>query len=195
MFITDDTANAMLDTALPSGSGNVLLSLHSAYSASGGNLIGDKTEANFAAASSRTKALAANCDIAVPGGSSVAWVGAWDSGGTDFIGMTPNGGTIRSFQVDVGNDRILTEGHGLSNDDRCAFFGGTVPAGLTAGTLYHVVGVTAGDPDYFQVSTSQGGSPVNITGQPGLGCWVSKVVIEAYAAAGTHRISTFSVPL
>jgi hypothetical protein len=55
--------------------------------------------------------------------------------------------------------------HGLAANDRVVFtseFGGTLPTGLTAGTLYHVIagGLTT---DSFAVSTTQGGSAVAIS--------------------------------
>lgn len=191
MFITDATMNGALDNILPSGANNVQLSLHNGYSATGANLIGNKTNSNFSAASGRQKALSAAVDIAVPSADTVRWIGAWDSTGATFKGMVPNGGSAMTFQVDVTNNRVMVEGHGLSNDQKVAFFGAAAPGGLTAGVVYWVVGVTAGDPDYFQVSSTQGGAAIDITGQHGAGCMVSKVVEEIYAGAGTHRVNTF----
>lgn len=195
MFLTDATVNAMLDTALPSGAGNVYLSLHNAYSATGANLIGNKTSSNFSAASSRSKALSAAVDIAVPSADTVRWIGTWDSTQSTFKGMMPNGGTAMTFQVDITpENKILCEGHGLANDQKVAFFGpGTWSWGPSAGTEYWVVGVTAGDPDSFQISTSQGGGAVSITGQPPAGCLFSKMVPEVYNGPGTHRVNTFVV--
>jgi hypothetical protein len=129
----------------------------------------------------------------LPAAASVAFIGIWNSTGTVFRGMLPNAGTDFSFQVGVTANTILSEGHGLANDDRVVFTG-TPPAGLTEGTIYFVVGVTAGDPDTFQVATTQGGAAIDITGQPSANCMGSKVIIETYAAAGgTHRVSTLSV--
>lgn len=191
MFITDATINGALDNILPTGSNNVQLSLHSAYSATGANLVGNKTNSNFSAASGRQKALSAAVDITVPSADTVRWIGAWDSSGATFKGMVPNGGDAKTFQLDVANNRVYCEAHGLSNDQKVAFFGAAAPTGLTTGTEYFVVGVTAGDPDYFQVSTSQGGSAIDITGQHASGCMVSKLVPEVYSGAGTHRVNTF----
>lgn len=195
MFLTDTAVHAALDAILPSGAGNSYLSIHSDYSATGANLIGSKTSANFSAAATRQKALSAAVDISVPSANTVKWVGAWDSTQAIFKGMVPNGGSAKTFQVDLTNNRIYCEGHGMSNDDKVVFFGGTAPTGLTAGTEYWVVGTTPGDPDYFQVSTSQGGGAVDITGQAGAGCVLSKLVAEVYAGSGTHRVNTFTVTL
>ena len=191
MFLTDATVHGMLDNAMPSGSNNVQLSLHNSYSATGANLVGNKTNSNFSAASGRAKSLSAPVDIAVPSADTVRWIGAWDSTGATFKGMVPNGGSALSFQVDVTNNRCICENHGLSNDYKVAFFAAAAPGGLTAGVEYFVVGVTAGDPDYFQVSSSQGGAAIDITGQHAAGCLVSRLVPEVYSGAGTHRVNTF----
>ena len=191
MFLTDATVHGMLDNAMPSGANNVQLSLHNSYSATGANLVGNKTNSNFSAATGRAKSLSAPVDIAVPSADTVRWIGAWDSTGATFKGMVPNGGAALSFQVDVTNNRVYCENHGLSNDYKVAFFGAAAPGGLTAGVEYFVVGVTAGDPDYFQVSSSQGGAAIDITGQHAAGCLVSRLVPEIYSGAGTHRVNTF----
>lgn len=191
MFLTDATVHGMLDNALPGGANNVQLSLHNAYSATGANLVGNKTAATFSSATGRQKALSSPVDIAVPSADTVRWIGAWSADGNTFKGMVPNGGAAKTFQVDVTNNRIYCENSGLANDQKVAFFGAAAPGGLTAGVEYFVVGVTAGDPDYFQVSSSQGGAAIDITGQHGDGCMVSRLVPEVYSGAGTHRVNTF----
>jgi hypothetical protein len=195
-MLADATVNGMLDNKFPSGAGNVLLSTHSAYSTSGANLVGSKTSANFSAAASRAKALSAGVSITIPGAATVAFIGAWDAAGTTFLGMWPNGSPGEfSFQVDVTNNKIICENHALANDDRVTFTGGTAPTGLTEGTLYYVVGVTAGDPDTYQVAATQGGSAIDITGQPAAGCQASKVLVDVYTGAGTHTINSLSITL
>lgn len=187
--------NAMLNNQYPAGAGNVYLSVHTAYSASGANLHGAKTSANFGAASSRQKSLAAAVDIAVTGGATVKWIGAWDSSQAVFLGMWPNGGSDFSFQVDLANNRIYCEGHSMANDDKVVFHNGAAPAGLTEGTTYFVVGVTPGDPDYLQVAATQGGAVIDITGQPGPDCVMSKIVEQVYGSNGTHRVSALTIAI
>lgn len=196
MYLTDATVNAMLDNQFPSGAGQVYLSVHTDYSATGANLHGSKTSANFSAAASRSKALSAACDISVTAGATIKWIGAWDSTQATFRGMTPNASTgDKTFQVDVANNRIVCENHGWSADQKIAFHGGTAPTGLTAGTTYFVKTVTAGDPDTFDVAATQGGAAIDITGQPGAGCVVSNIVEEVYGSNGTHRVSTMTIDL
>ncbi len=192
-MLTDTVKNGMLDNQFPSGAGNVHLSAHSAYSATGANLIGSKTSANFAAAASGVKDLSADCAISIGAGNTVKWVGAWTSDDVTFKGMQPNGGSDKSFQVDLTNNRIYCEGHGYVNTDTITFHGDTPPTGLTAGTTYYVVGVTAGDPDYFQVAATEGGAAIDITGQHAEGCVVSAIIEETYSGAGTHTVTGHSI--
>lgn len=193
MYLTDAQLNAGLDLIIPAGSNNARLSLHSAFSATGGNQIGSTTAATFSAASGGVKSLSAAVNIAVPSAATVRWIGVWDSAGTTFKGMVPNGGSPRTFQVDLTNDRILCEGHGYSNGDTITFYAGTPPGGLTEGTVYYVVGVSAGDPDSFQVAATQGGSAINLTGQHAIDCLLSRLVEETYSGAGTHTVNTLTI--
>lgn len=57
-------------------------------------------------------------------------------------------------------DTITKTAHGLANGQKIVFQPGYVPAGLTGGTTYFVVGQTA---NTFQVATTLGGSAVAIT--------------------------------
>jgi hypothetical protein len=192
-MLTDARINAILDTEIAVGD---KLSLHTAYSTTGASEVTGgsyaRVTATWSAAISRQKAMAAAVDFTgLAAGAVVAFVGLWNSAGTVFRGMTANGGSEFSFQVGVTPDTILAEGHGLANNDRVVFTGAP-PTGLTEGTIYFVVGVVAGDPDTFQVSLTQGGTVVGITGQAAANCMASKCVLETYAGAGgTHRINTF----
>lgn len=195
-MLTDARVNAMLDTEFASLD---KMSLHTAYSATGTNEIASggyaRQTITWSAAAGRSKASSGNIDFTMAAADAPAWIGVWNSAGTVFRGMWPNSGTDYSYQLDLTNNRIYAEGHGLANDNRVAFTGATVPTGLTAGTIYWVVGVTAGDPDYFQVSSTQGGAAIDITGQHSADSRVSKIVIETYGSGGTHRVSSFSVSM
>jgi hypothetical protein len=190
-------ANAVLDGEYISGD---RISLHTAYSTTGANEITGgsyvRVAATFSAATSRIKAISAAVDITgLPAAASIAFVGLWNSAGTVFKGMAPNGADEKSFQVGITANTIICEGHGLVNDDRACILG-TPPAGLTEGTIYFVVGVTAGDPDTLQLSTTQGGAAIDLTGQPGSEAVLSKVIVEVYSGAGgTHRVNTWQTKL
>ena len=80
----------------------------------------------------------------------------------DVIGGRYGFGTANNFTVDTTNDEIDDVAHGLSNGTILLLNStGTLPAGLSADTLYYVVGATT---DAFQVSLTEGGSAVDITG-------------------------------
>lgn len=189
-MLTDTTANAMLDAITLD-----LCSLHTAYSATGANKVtggspayADKAITMGAAASrQRTNTTAPAFDVPA---TTVAFIGLWTNAGAVFRGMVANGGTEKNFQLDVTNNRVYNEGHGLVNDDRVVFYGGTAPTGLTEGTVYWVVGNTASDPDYFQVADTQGGAAKDITGQHAATCRFSKIVLETFASQGTFTINT-----
>lgn len=193
-MLTDACIEAMLDNQIVAGASNMQLSVHTDYSATGANLHGSKTNANFSAATGRTKSLSAAVDIAVTA-STIKWIGIWSSGGTTFKGMFPNGGSDFSFQLDLTNNRVYVEGSGFVNTDKIVFHGAAAPTGLTIGTTYFVVGTTAGDPDYFQVAATSGGAAIDITGQAAAGCVVSKITEDVYAGAGTHRVATLTVSI
>jgi hypothetical protein len=197
-MLTDATVHAMLDAEFPTGTGTdrAYLSAHSAYSATGASLLGSKVAGAWAAAASRAKAITAAIDIPVAAGETVKWIGYWGgTAGDTFLGMSPNGGSDKSFQVDVTNNRIYCEAHGLIDDNKIVFHGAAAPAGLTAGTTYFVVGTTAGDPDYIEVAATLAGAAIDITGQAAAGCVLSKIVEETYAGDGTHRVSTLTITL
>ena len=196
-MLADARLNAALDAAVPA---SVKLSVHDAYSATGAGLIAGpiKTAGTMTAAASRSKPLSAAVDIlSIPAAAVVRWIGMWD-GTTDtiFIGMFPNGGSDKSFQVDTTvNERILCEGHGYVNGDTVVFHNGNPGTALAVGTAYFVVLQAAADPDYFSVALTSGGAAINLTDQPAITCRVSKLVQETYASAGTHRVSTLAVSL
>lgn len=194
-MLTDARINAILDTEFAALD---KLSLHTAFSLTGANEVTGgsyaKQTITYAAAASRSKATSGNIDVPVPAGTTVAFIGIWNSALTVFRGMFANGGTERSFQVDLTNNRIYCEGHGMVNDQRAVFTGAALPTGLSAGTAYWVVGTTAGDPDYFQVAATQGGAAIDITtAQPSADARVSNIVLESYGADGTHRVTSLSV--
>lgn len=193
-MLTDTTVNAMLDAITLD-----LASLHTAYSSTGANEVTGGTPAyakkaiTMAAAGSRARASGTSPVFDVPAAATVRFIGLWTNAGTVFRGMFANGGTEKGFQVDLTNNRILCESHGLVNDDKVVFYGGTVPTGLTEGIVYFVVGNTAADPDYFQVALTSGGAAIDITAQPAAQCKFSKIVEETFAAQGTFTVTALSV--
>ena len=71
--------------------------------------------------------------------------------------------TFATTDVDTGAETITETSHGLLDGDQVSFTSSTtLPAGLSAATIYYVVGRTA---NTFQVSTTLGGAAVNLTSQ------------------------------
>lgn len=80
--------------------------------------------------------------------------------------------TVGSFNTST--ERINITTHGLSDGQQVRFSStGTLPTGITAGTIYYVINSTASD---FQISTSLGGSVQGLSGTPTgtATCWVQR---------------------
>lgn len=208
MYLSATAKNLMLDVLdESSGTGADFGSLHSAYSTTGANELTGGSPAyarkglTWGAAAAGAKALAATLPTwDVPAASTVAWVGLWDAVtvGT-FLGMMPAGASLpTNMSVDAGDvtaNTIQSEAHGLTTNDRVVFWPGSgsgLPAGLSVGTLYHVIaaGLTV---DVFSVSTTSGGSAVDITDEGG--GLAQKCVPEVFAGQGTYALSSGSVDL
>lgn len=67
-----------------------------------------------------------------------------------------------TFTADSGTDVLTSTAHGLIDGETVQFwtYSGTLPTGITSGTLYWVINSAA---NTFQIATSKGGSAVNIT--------------------------------
>lgn len=95
----------------------------------------------------------------------------------------------------IANDTLLSRGHGLAADDRVMVWpvaGEALPTGLSAATLYWVraTGLTT---DAFTLSTTQGGSAVDITALGEL-AW-AKTVPNTWASAGNLVIASGALDL
>jgi len=166
-------------------------STYTGTEATGGSPAYARQAVTFGAAASGQKSNSGALTFDVPAGSYFAF-GLFNavSGNTagNFMGYLPFGGSVKGFgEVDstgVTNDTITSSGHGLTTDDRVMVynvFAESLPAGLTEGTLYFVLasGLTT---DVFKLSTTSGGSAVNITGQGEL--FFQKFVVETFGAQG-----------
>lgn len=108
----------------------------------------------FAAASGGdwTEAVALAIVDASSGGNMYHW--GW---------LTPPTAITKPVRATASDDLLTCESHGLATNDRVIFMtyeGASIPTGLTANTAYHVISSTT---NTFKVSTTQGGSAVNIT--------------------------------
>lgn len=89
---------------------------------------------------------------------STAQISAWLEFAGKKIGVSTNGGTTFTAAT---SDTITSNGHNLSDNDVLILTtSNTLPAGLSTGTPYYVINSTT---NTFELSTTQGGSAVDIT--------------------------------
>ena len=193
---TDYAKNAMLG-ADPS----THMSLHTAWSATGGNEVSGgspayaRKAASWGAASGGVRALSAAVTLDMPGDVVTPvvalYVGRWDAlTAGNFLGMSPLGGSEKKFSVDLTAETVIEPAHGRSNGQQVVFIGGTAPGGLTAGTSYFVVNSAT---DTYQVAATSGGAAINLTAHPSAGCVVSGIIPQTFTSQGTLQIT--SLPL
>jgi len=195
--------NAVLDEIYNAGAGTFptadpFISLHTADPAdtganevAGGSYV--RQQAAFGPAASGTLSNTANIDFTgMPAVTVVAWgVNDASTAGTFFqtgwLSTVSGLGVVRSGDL-AGND-IQSSVHGLTTDDRVVFEvieGLTIPAGITAGTLYFVLaaGLTT---DAFNISLTSGGAEIDITAAGS--CIWRKVTPKVVNGGDTFRIA------
>jgi len=207
MFWSNTAKGLMLDALDEAiATGMKFGSLHTAYSTTGTNEVTGGSPAyarkslTWAAASGGSKAIAATLPTwDVPASTTIAWWGTWDAStsGT-FLGMVPlGGGSLLNAMVEVAADitanDIFSKAHGLVADNRVVFWG-TLPTGLSVGTIYWVIS-TGISTDSFRVSTTQAGSAVDLTGTQPFGFFAQKCIPETFGAQGTYALTSGSVDL
>lgn len=199
--------NLMLDALDESlSTGADFGSLHTAYSTTGTNEVTGGSPAyaraalTWSAASSGSKALAATLPTwNVPAATTVAWWGGWDaSTAGNFLFMVPLGaGTLRPASTesatDLTNNDITAKAHGYTANQAVVFWG-TLPTGLSVGTIYFVIS-TGLATDSFRVSTTSGGSVVDITGTAPFNFFVQSCTPETFSGQGTYSLTSGSVDL
>lgn len=195
--LVDSTINTALDDI---GTRLDQASLHTAFPGStGASEVSGGTYARVAiawnTAASRNLDSTATVTFNVPSGNTVIWSGYYDTVPSPdaFMGYLPlkqsGDWGPRSYQVDITANTILLELAGPANDDRVVFFNGAPPTGITEGDANWVVGVTAGTPDTFQVSLTQGGAAIDLTAEGPDDTQVSQVRPETFAADGQYQLT------
>lgn len=209
--LTDTGENAVLDEIYNAGAGTFpaadpWISLHSADPADTGanELTGGgyaRQQVAFGAAASGSLSNTGAITWSVPAGNVVAW-GAWDasSAGNVFqVGwFNPSSGKVVDLAMtragtEVTNNDVQSQAHGLAADDRVIFEvieGLTIPAGLTAGTIYFVI-ATGLTTDAFRVATTSGGAAIDITAA-GSALW-RKVLVTNFSSAGSFQVPATSL--
>ncbi len=137
--------------------------------------------------------------VPIPAGTTVQSVGLWDAGTAgNLLGVFPYGSTgqvVDGVATVSTADLFTSVAHGLTTDDRvffAAIAGETLPTGISATTLYFVLasGLTT---DAFKVSTTSGGSALDITAAGE--CAFFKTVPNTFASAGNLAIAANSLIL
>lgn len=193
------TAEAQMLDALAGGAPTSIIgfaSLHTAYSATGANELSGGSPAyarkaiTWSAASGGSKASSSSPVFDVPPGTTVAFVGLWSAStsGT-FAGMGANGGATQyAFTAAASTDVLTTPGSTYTNGQTVVVFpaaGATLPAPLTAGSIYYVVNASGAT---LKLSTVSGGTAIDLTAD-GAGI-IQGVTLESYGAQGTFTLSS-----
>lgn len=118
----------------------------------------------------------------------------------NYFGYIPFGGAsaVKGFfdtDPTLANNQFLSDGHGMSNGDRVMLFpafGGTLPTGVSTGTIYYVVGVAT---NTFQVSTTSGGSAVTLSALGTGTGFFQRIVPEVFAAQGQITVAASALVL
>ncbi|HAK63584.1 MAG TPA: hypothetical protein DCO82_10140, partial [Alphaproteobacteria bacterium] len=145
------------------------------------------------AAASRALTFTANPVFDVASGVTVRWWGGWtaSTAGT-CLAYGPVGGTPFEFICDLTAETVIAPAHGLSNGQMIVFYGGTVPGGLTEGTIYYVISAAT---DNFQVSATSGGSAINLTAQAAATVLCSRIIPEAFGSQGTFTLQSLTIAI
>jgi hypothetical protein len=151
----------------------------------------------WATASGSTQANSNALTIPVPAGT-FGFLTYYNSltlnGGTNYFGYAPMGGSsaIKGFATidpTMANDQFFAPGHGLSNTNTIFVypeFGSTLTAPLASGTVYYVVNSAT---NTFQVSTTSGGSALDLTTlNSGVVFW-QRIVAEVFNAPGNITVA------
>lgn len=164
--------------------------------ATGGSPAYARQTVSWAAASTGTRSNSGALTFDVPAGtySDLLFMNALTGNTSNFLGYAPLNGSVKGYGVvpdsaAVTADLIYSSAHGLVANDRVRVynvFAETLPTGLTEGTLYYVIstGLTT---DAFALSTTQGGSAVNITAVGDL--YFQKCIPEVFGAQGQITVA------
>jgi len=137
--------------------------------------------------------------VPIPAGTTVVAVGLFDAlSSGNLLAICPYGSSgqvLKGVGTAAVDDTILSNGHGLTTDDRVfvrAVMGESLPTGLSATVLYYVLasGLTS---NVFKLSTTSGGSAVDITALGEL-AWF-KTVPNIFSSAGNLSISAGALDL
>jgi len=151
-----------------------------------------------------SKATANTSQIQIPlpnnisAGTAVPWLGVWDAATAgNFMFRVPLLGTNLEATVTASTDTFVTgEAHGYATDDRLEFVdggsSGTLPAGISAGTIYFVL-ATGLTTTAFKVSTTSGGAALDVTADGGV--IVRKINVKTFGPSDIVQIAASGLTL
>lgn len=159
--------------------------------ATGGSPPYARVAVTWGAAASEQKANTGALTIDVPSGT-YGFFTYWNAstGNTsNYRGYAPFGGSsaIKGFgTVDptLTNDQLFAPAHGMSDGDRVMLFnvfGGTIPVGLTEGSVYYVVSSAT---NTFKVSTTLAGAAVDLTAVGNGQVFYQRIIPETFGSQG-----------
>jgi hypothetical protein len=170
--------------------------------ATGGSPAYARQAVTWGTAASGQKSNTGTLTLDVPAGT-YGFFTLWNAstGNTNnYRGYIPFGGAtaLKGFatvDTTLTNDQFLAPGHGMADGDRVILFnnlGGTLATGLTEGTVYFVVSSAT---NTFKVSTTSGGSAVDITGLGNGTVFWQRVVPEVFASQGQISVAAGALVL
>jgi len=162
--------------------------------ATGGSPAYARQAVTWAAASGGQKSNSGALTFDVPAGTYafLLFFNASTGNTNNYLGYIPINGSVKGFfSVDttLSNDQLFSVGHGLADGDRVQLFNvfsEALPTGLTEGTVYFVVSSATNS---FKVSTTSGGSAVDITAVGGGEGYFQKVIPEVFGAQGQITVA------
>lgn len=167
--------------------------------ATGGSPAYARVAVTLGAAASAAKANTGSLAFNAPAGT-YGFATFWNASTgntTQYRGYGHLNNTKRGFgtvdSADVTANTITSNGHTLANTNRVMLYNvmaETIPAGLTEGVIYFVVGSAT---DTFQVSLTSGGAAVDITGQGEVAYF--DLVAETFGVDGTLTIGVGALVL
>jgi hypothetical protein len=190
---------SVIDSMLSTWAGDApWMSVHSAYSATGGSELSGgsyaRVNVTWGSPSAESVSLSgAPYTVNIPSSGTAAFTGFWSasSGGT-FAGMFPCGNfTAYTFAAVASSSTFTAPGSSFSNATTVVMFataGSALPGGFTAGTVYYVITASS---DSFQLSATSGGSAVTVTAD-GSGI-VQQIASQAFLTAGTLSVTGCTV--
>jgi hypothetical protein len=153
-----------------------------------------------AATGLRSNSALLTFDVAAGTYSDLLFMNASSGNTNNYLGYAPINGSVKGYGVvpdsaAVTADLVYSAAHGLVANDQVRVynvFAESLPTGLTEGTRYYVIstGLTA---DAFKLSTSQGGSAVDITAVGDL--YFQKVIPETFASTGQISVAIAALVL